>query len=82
MISLQIESTSDIANEALRRLVTKESGLGRYQRIRLANPGGLALDLATSSASATLVSIGQQEAVRNETRAMLSTFLGDRQIHG
>jgi len=78
LISLQIESTSDISNEALRRLMGGDGTFGRYCRIRLANPGGLELDLATHSASHTLVSIGQQEAVRHETRALLTRFLGER----
>jgi hypothetical protein len=82
LISLQIESTSDISNEALRRLMGGNTTSGQYCRIRLANPGGLALDLATDSASRTLVSIGQQEAVRNETRGLLTRFLGERPLNG
>ncbi len=75
LISLQIESTSDISNEVLRRLMPGPPVSGHYCRVRLGSPGGLALDLATMSASTTLISIGKDDAVRRETREMAQTFL-------
>ena len=75
LASLFIESMSEIANEATRRLAEAACGdVGAYERIVLRNPGGLDLDLATPSATTSLINLGNSEAVRGATRDKLAKF--------
>jgi uncharacterized protein len=75
LASLFIESMSEISNEATRRLV--EAGCGdveAYERIVLRNPGGLDLDLATKKTTASLITLGNSEAVQKTTREKMAKF--------
>lgn len=85
MAGLFIDSTSEIVNEALRRLVLC-IGCSRadYQRIVFPKPRGVDLDIANRAATHTLQTIGVEEGGNNEVRDRMRVFFQEteRVAHG
>jgi hypothetical protein len=75
MARLFIDSTSDIAHEALRRLFSSIGGSeSHYQRVVFAKPEGLDFDVATPAATHTLETMGAEKGSRNEVRDLMRIF--------
>jgi hypothetical protein len=75
LISLLIDSTSDIADQALRRLVRIGGpNPAFYERVCFQKPPGLGLDVVNPSATHTLRCIGVEAARQTDVRSRLNLF--------
>lgn len=75
IIQTMIDSTSNITDEILRRIIASPGpGTPTYERITFRKPPGVGLDIATTSATETLCSIGYELARQNTTRSKLRVF--------
>jgi hypothetical protein len=85
MAGLFIDSTSEIANETIRR-VHASIGCSKYgfQRVAFTKPKGLDLDVADERATHTLETLGVEMGSNNEVRDRMRQFFNAnrRLAHG
>ena len=83
LAGVMIDSTSMIAHETLRRLMSwgAESN-AHYVRIMLDKPRGVDMDVATRKATETLTQIGSEKAYSTEVRNLIAPFFEHRRPHG
>jgi patatin-like phospholipase/acyl hydrolase len=75
LAGVMIDSTSMIAHETLRRLVSwRPESHSRYVRIMLDKPRGVDMDVATRSATDTLIQVGSEKAYSTEIRNQVAPF--------
>lgn len=75
LAGLFIDSTSDISDEALRRIFFAIGGSkSDYQRIVFPRPQGLDLDIATTNATHTLETMGVEKGSNREVRDQMEVF--------
>lgn len=75
LAGVMIDSTSMIAHETLRRLVSwRPESQGHYVRITLDKPRGVDMDVATSKATDTLMQVGSEKAYSTEVRNLIAPF--------
>jgi hypothetical protein len=85
MAGLFIDSTSEIANETVRRLHASLGGSkSAFQRVLFPKPKGLDLDIASVRATHTLETLGVEMGSNNEVRDRMRDFFnaGRRVAHG
>lgn len=76
LAGVMIDSTSMIAHETLRRLISWQAeSNAHYVRIMLDKPRGVDMDVATRKATETLMQIGSEKAYSTEIRNQISPFL-------
>jgi hypothetical protein len=75
MAGLFIDSTSEAANETIRRLHTSIGcSAGSFQRVPFPKPKGLDLDVADARATHTLETLGVETGSNNEVRDRMEQF--------
>lgn len=75
LAGVMIDSTSMIAHETLRRLVSwRPEAHSRYVRIMLDKPRGVDMDVATRKATDTLMQVGSEKAYSTEIRNQVAPF--------
>jgi len=85
MAGLFIDSTSEIANETVRRLhASLGCSTSTFQRVLFPKPQGLDLDIASVRATHTLETLGVEMGSNNEVRDRMREFFnaGRRVAHG
>jgi patatin-like phospholipase/acyl hydrolase len=75
LAGVMIDSTSMIAHETLRRLISWQAESdAKYVRIMLDKPRGVDIDVATRKATETLMQIGSEKAYSTEVRNQIAPF--------
>jgi patatin-like phospholipase/acyl hydrolase len=75
LAGVMIDSTSIIAHETLRRILSWRGNNGaRYVRILLEKPSGLGMDVATRKSTDTLRQLGSEKAFSTEIRNQIAHF--------
>lgn len=75
---VMIDGTSMVSSRALDRIIRAHGGgSARYERIDLARPAGLDIDLATAEATETLRGIGCDMGLNNDVRSRMRPFFCD-----
>jgi patatin-like phospholipase/acyl hydrolase len=75
LAGVMIDSTSMIAHETLRRILSWRGNNGaQYVRIILDKPSGLGLDVATKRSTETLRQLGSEKAFSTEVRDQIAHF--------
>lgn len=82
LTNVMIDATSTIMHFALRLIMEAHSSTEtRYERIELSCPEGVALDIATKHATATLLQIGSERARDTAVRRLIRPFFITQEIH-
>lgn len=78
ILSVMIDSTSTVAHQTLRRLLSWDEQNARYIRIQLNKPNGVEMDITTNKATIALKQIGSSAATNNINRNQISKFLNSK----
>jgi len=79
--SVFIDSTSEIAGEAVRRLISSiGASEDQYERVVFRRPKGVDLDIASADATQALESIGTEEAAKGEVRGRMRKFFATKGV--